>query len=849
MICSFFKKIALSFLLFICFQTAFSQQKSRIFERYDVENGLSSNWVRDIAQDKKGYIWLGTSDGLNRFDGYSMKTYQNNEEDPKSIIANYVRCLYIDKENLLWVGYNGGISRYDADKDGFSHFVNNPNNANSLSSNKVSDITSDSKGNLWIATKDNGICSLDKSTYNFKSYRNTEKEPINFQYTVHCDKKDRLWIGTYNSGIILFDVTTKKYIPISKNEGGLDDSYVMAIYEDYEGTIWAGTAGKGLYFYDEKSNQFILNNSIPKDVVVASISQDNQGNLWVSAENSGLYILDLKNNTSTHLLHNKFISNGIGHNSINTIIRDMNDNMWLGTFASGVNLYKAQNNRFGHVFNDPINPNSLCHNSVLCFTEDSDKNLWIGTDDGGLNKYNSTTGKFDLYPKNGKPGALKSNVIISAFEDKRKTLWVGTYLGGIHWSNKKDGNFKQALTGYSFGSILEDSESNLWLGGWRDGLFLYDRDNNTFKNFSQRDNDPTSISDNFIYYVYEDKNKALWVCTSVGLNRMDDKVNGKFRRFLNDPGNANSLAGNIVYHCYEDSKGRFWVGTAGGLSQMSRDSLKFVTYKEKHGLANNNVLGILEDKDGNLWLSTNKGLSCFNPETKVFKNYNKSDGLQSNQFNVKAQYKLSSGELLFGGINGYNRFNPSDITINKNLPSIAIKDVQAFDNANSGKDGIRKDILNPNKEIILKYSQSNVMFDFVAFNYTNTKKVKYAYKLEGFDTDWKYTDQPNPVNYTNLDPGNYSFKVKAANEDGIWNEVGTQIAVTINPPFWASWWFRGILLIGLCYVLYYVYRKNIAFVLKKQKVLENKMKEKTQQIIEHKEKIDVLTKQLEHKNA
>jgi ligand-binding sensor domain-containing protein len=837
--CFLFKKAASLFFLLVCFQTAFSQQKSRIFERFDVENGLSSNWVRDIAQDKNGYIWLATSDGLNRFDGYTMKTYQKNEEDKKSIIDNYIRCLFVDKENLLWVGYNGGISRYDADKDGFSHFVNNPNNINSLSSNKISDITCDSKGDLWIATKDNGICSLDKSTYNFKSYRNNEKEEINYQFSLHCDRKDRLWIGTYNVGVSLFDTKTKKYISFGSEGNGLEKGYIMSLYEDKDGTIWAGTSGSGLYFFDEKTNRFVLNNSVPKDKVVVSLCQDNQGNLWVSAENSGLYILDLKNNTAIHLLHNKYIANGIGHNSINTIIKDMNDNMWLGTFASGVNLYKAQNNRFGHVFNDPINPNSLCHNSVLCFTEDSEKNLWIGTDDGGLNKYNSATGKFELYTKE-KSNSLKSNVVTSVYEDKQKNIWVGTYLGGIHKMNKKDESFKQNLAGYSFGSILEDNESNLWLGGWRDGLFLYNRNDDTYKTFKQIENDPTSLSDNFVYYVYEDKNNVLWVCTSVGLNRMDDKKSGKFRRFMNDPGNSNSLAGNIVYHCFEDSKGRFWIGTSAGLCQMNRDSIKFVTYKEKHGLANNNVLGILEDKDGNLWMSTNKGISCFNPETKVFKNYNKSDGLQSNQFNVKAQYKLSSGELLFGGINGYNRFNPSDITINKNLPTVAIKDVQAFDNG--GKDGLKKDILNPNKEIVLKYSQSNLMFDFVAFNYTNTKKVKYAYKLDGFDSDWKYIDAPTPVNYTNLDPGTYSFKVKAANEDGLWNEAGTQITVTINPPFWASWWFRGLILAAIGYGCYYVYRKNISFVRKKHKNL-------AKQIMENKEKIEALTKQLGHKNA
>ncbi len=842
------EKIILLLSFLFCSVLSPAQQKSMIFEQFDVENGLSSNWVRDIAQDKQGYMWLATSDGLSRFDGYGFKTYQNNEHDPKSLMVNYIRCIFVDTENILWIGYNDGLSRYDADKDGFAHFTNNPNNVNSIASNKISDITCDSKGNLWIATRDNGICNLDKISYKFINYKSADNPKSNSQFVIHCDQKDRVWIGTYEAGISLFDVRTKKYIPLAEDGNGLEGKFVTAIYEGIDGKIWAGTAKNGLYLFDETSRKFILNSVIPTDKMIVSICQDNDGNIWISAENMGLYILDLKTNTYQNLKHNKYIQNSLGHNSINTIIKDMEGNIWLGTFASGVNLYKVPNNKFGHIFNDPINSNSLSHNAVLSLMEDSDQNLWVGTDDGGLNKYDAATGKFSLYTKANTRKSLTSDVILSVYEDKKKNIWVGTYLEGLHLLDKKKGTFSRTMAGYSFGSILEDSEGYFWLGGWRDGLFLYDRAQGTYKNFQQVDKDPSSLSDNFVYYVYEDKKKNVWVCTSVGLNLLEDKKTGKFRRFVKDPGNPNSLGNNTVYHCYEDSKGRFWIGTAGGLCQMHRDSIKFYTYKEKDGLANNNVLGILEDNEGKLWLSTNKGLSCFDPENKTFKNYNKSDGLQSNQFSGKAQCKLSTGELLFGGINGYNRFNPLDINSNKNIPSIAIKDVQAFDRNSNGEQGIVKDILNPNKDILLESSQSNVTFDYVAFNYANTQKVKYAYKLEGFDADWHYVDKPSPVSYTNLDPGTYYFKVKAANEDGVWNEEGTQLSVTITPSFWASWWFRSFLLLTVVLSGYYIYRKNYSVVVRKQKILETRVKEKSKQIIEHQEKIDALKLELDNKN-
>jgi two-component system sensor histidine kinase ChiS len=844
----FSKKATFIFLFLVCCSTAFSQQKSRIFEQYDQEDGLSSNWVRDIAQDKQGYMWFATSDGLNRFDGYDFKVYQNKEGDPKSLLVNYVRCVFVDNENILWIGYNDGLSRYDAKKDAFAHFTNNPNNLSSISSNKVSDITCDSKGNLWIATKDNGICYLDKNTYKFKSYKNTIDERANSQFVVHCDKKDRLWIGTYTAGMSLFDVKSKKFLSFSEEGSGLEGKFVASIYEGNDGKIWAGTAKDGLYFFDEEKNKFIVNTLIPFDRMIASISQDDEGNIWVSAENLGLYILNVKTNTVENLRHNKYITNSVGHNSINTILKDRNGNIWLGTFASGINLYKVPNNRFGHFFNDPLNPNSLNHNAVLCFTEDCDKNLWIGTDDGGLNKYTTATGKFSFYTKTSQPNSLASNVIISVYEDKRKNIWAGTYLEGLLLMDKKKGTFQKKIPNYSFGSMLEDSESNFWLGGWRDGLFLFNRENNSYKNFTQKDGDPSSISDNFVYYVYEDRRKNVWVCTSVGLNLIEDKVNGRFRRFLHDAGNPNSLGNNTVYHCYEDSKNRFWIGTAGGLCQMNRDSIKFYTLKEKNGLANNNVMEILEDNAGKLWLSTNKGISCFDPETKIFKNYDKSDGLQSNQFSIKAGYKLSSGELLFGGINGYNRFNPQEITINKNAPNVVIKSLQAFETNSSGHEGVKRVSFDISNDITLKSSQSNIIVEYVAFNYTNTKKVKYAYKLEGFESDWNYNDKPEPVKYTNLEQGKYIFKVKAANEDGIWNETGAQITLIIQPPFWATWWFRSIAIIAIGIIAYYMNGRSRRISKKRRKLLENKVLESTNEINKHKEEINALKMELDSKS-
>jgi len=278
-------------LLLLCSTLAFGQQKYKVFEQIDVEKGLSSNWVRDIVQDNNGYIWMATSDGLNRYDGYSIKLYRHNINDPSSLAMNFFHCLHSDADGLIWLGYNGGISKFDPIKDGFVHFTNNPNNVNSIISNKVSDIASDSKGNLWITTRDNGLCQLDKATYNFKSFLDKSNPINNNQYVLICDRKDRVWIGTYYNGILLYDIPSKSFRNVNN---GLKDLEIAAIFEAANGVIWVGTSVGGLYFYDEKSNQFIQFKSIPIGMRILTLDEDIEGDLWVSIENKGLFIINQK---------------------------------------------------------------------------------------------------------------------------------------------------------------------------------------------------------------------------------------------------------------------------------------------------------------------------------------------------------------------------------------------------------------------------------------------------------------------------------------------------------------------------------------------------------------------------
>lgn len=821
--------------------SALAQQKELMFENYTSEQGLSSNWVRDIDQDSLGYMWMATNDGLNRFDGYRFKVYRKEEGNPRSLPSHFIRCMHVDRGGKLWVGFNGGLSEYIKETDDFTNYTFNPNNPSSLPSNKIADVTSDSKNTLWIITREYGLCKYNSGDYSFTRTPYPQAKTGDFN-KMYCDSKDRIWIATNGNGLICYDIKSGKY------EGIVDQpaQHVTYIFEDSNKRLWIGTRDEGLGYVE--NGRFIPSGLVPKNQIIASISEDSHKQLWVSVENQGVMIMDPANvKLIRNITHSQFAPYGLSHNSINSFLLDRDNNFWIGTFAQGVNLLKEPNNLFGHHFHNPVNSNTLSYDATLSFLEDKE-GLWIGTDNGGLNFVDNKTKQFRHFNK--KNTQLPSDVILSLALNGNDKLWVGTYQAGLVSMDKKSGRCESLLPKESIGSLAMDEKNKiLWIGTWGSGIFKYDVQARKITQFKGSPEDPKTLNDNFIFYVYMDKANRMWCCTSTGLHLLENAETGAFRRFVKDPDNVRSIVSNTVYDCFEDAKGRFWIGTSEGLCLMSRDSLNF-TRISPDKFSNENILCIQDDEFGNLWISTNKGLNCYNHETGQVRIYGKKDGLQSDQFSNKAQAKLSTGEIIFGGVNGYNRFFPKDFVKLKGSHDVMIQSFWVLDSEVPVSKEKTKHYSIPFHISLLNEVQmpddlNSVRFEFVSLDYNNAERLNYAYMLEGFDTDWRIADQSRIASYTNLDPGTYRLKIKCWLFGETQDRPVKELIINIKHPFWQTWWFIGLMLIAGGFAVYQLYKLSVSALKRRQVMLEDKVKERTRQIEKQKEQIEHLYLELE----
>lgn len=849
----------LSILLLISVHVTMGQDQPIRFEHIGTEQGLSQSNVICILQDSRGFMWFGTREGLNKYDGYTFTVYKNDPANPHSISNNFIRDIIETKDGDLWIATLGGLSHYDRHKDRFTSFKHDPRNRRSISSNVVASLLEDSKGNLWVGTED-GLNEFDRSTKLFThfNYRTSDKSSIGDGYirSVFEDSKGCLWIGTYNGGLNLFHEKTgtfTRYQYDSGNNSSLSHNNVYAIFEDSKQRLWIGTNGGGLNLFNRANNEFIHykydefnENSISGNSVYA-INEDAQQQLWIGTENGGLSLLDPETGVFHNYRNDEADNTSLSNNSVYAIHRDRKGNMWLGTFNGGINLVDPDRRKFTH-YKHVVLKNSLSNNNVLCIYEDSQRNVWIGTDGGGLNLFDPRTGRFThfIHEKNNR-NSICGNYVLTVCEDSKGNLWIGTWGDGVTVFNKANKTFKHfkndpantaSLSSNNAWKIFEDREKNIWIGTYGGGLNLFDPAKQSFTRYQHDEKKRNGISSNNIYSIAEDTRGQLWISTDGGGLNLFDKKTKSFTHFLHDD-SSNSIAGNTTGTIYQDKNDNLWIGTTTGLSFFSNKTKRFTNYTTADGLPNNVIFGILEDGDGNLWISTNKGISRFNPTTKRFKNFGMSDGLQSNEFKQQAYCKSYNGSMYFGGNNGFNLFSPSDITDHSFDPPLLVTGFQVFNKevpvAGEGVESPLKENISEVKEITLPYASAVISFEFASLNYTVAEKKQYEYLLEGFDGKWNNIGSRRTATYTNLDPGKYVFKVRGLNNDGTWSTTITSLQLTILPPFWMTWWFRTlciVLVIG-CFVAFY--RMRLRTVNRQKEKLEQLVKERTDEIVLQKE--------------
>jgi len=823
------------------------------FERMTVEDGLSQNAVLTILQDQKGFMWFGTEDGLNKFDGYNFSVFKHDPEDPTTIIDNLISKLFEDQNGDLWIGTRSGLDRYDRSTGNFTHYQNDPGDPNSLSGTWVVTIHEDREGFLWIGTDDGGLNQFNLETGTFTHYLHDPEDPTslsnNSVRVIFEDQKGNLWIGT-RDGLNRFDHTTETFVHYQndpKDPHSLSDNNVTAILDDQQGTLWVGTEGGGLNQLDPSSLSFIHYRNNPQDLDslshdrIRSLFEDHTGRLWVGTQN-GLDFLNPIGDLFIHFRHDPSDPFSLSSNSIWSIYEDRTGVLWFGTYGGGLSKYTHAANQFNLYQHQSNNSISLSDNMVWAIAEDHNGIVWIGTFNGGLNKLDRSTGTFTVFQHDpNDPSSISSNDIRAILEDHTGQLWVGTS-GGldrfdpitesfIHY--KHDPDDPSSLSEDRVIVLLEDHSGNLWVGTRTNGLNRMDPTTRTFTRYQHDPNDLGSLGDNRVWALHEDHTGAIWVGTIGGLN-MWDETKDQFTRYNHDPEDPQSLSNDAVFSIYEDTTGAIWIGTwGGGLDHFNREKQTFTHYTEKDGLANNVIYGIEVDKDGYLWLSTNVGLSKFDSQTETFKNYDVSDGLQNNEFNVGAHFRSESGELFFGGIQGFNAFFPDQVIESSHIPPVVITSFAKFNQP------VQLDLAEGD-HIQLSYRENFISFEFAALDYNAPKKNQYAYMLEGFDEDWIESGTRRYASYTNLRGGDYLFRVKGSNSDGVWNEEGVSIRITVTPPIWETWWFIGSVILVLTGALFAGYRLRVRSIEARSRELEFLVEERTEEIEQRTQELETL---------
>lgn len=816
-------------------------QNSLKFTHLSISDGLSQSIVYSILQDSRGFMWFGTQDGLNKYDGYQFTVYRYNPNDPTSLSDNEIFVVHEDRNGTLWIGTGNGLNRLDREQGKFVRYFHDPENPDSLSNNTVWSIYEDNSGNLWIGTDGGGLNRFDPQRETFVHYQHNPNNPNSLSHNsvwpIYQDQTGILWIGTDGGGLNRFDIEQNKlthYHPDAQNLESLSN-FITSIYEDHTGTLWIGTSG-GLHQFDRQQKTFVHYFHDPDDPntlshnAVWALSEDREGHLWIATDGGGLNLYDRKQKQFLHYQHDPQTPTSLSHNAIMSIYQDGAGSIWVGTGGGGLNQFNPLQDKFVHYFNEPQNPNGLNSQNILSIYEDRDGLLWVGTEGGGLNQFDRQRQKVTHYlsePQN--PDTISHNDVSSIAEDSTGVLWIGTYGGGLNQFSRSQNKFvhyqnnpenPNSLSNNYILSIYEDHTGILWIGT-REGLNKFDRQTGQFVHYSHEPKNPNSLSHNEIASIYEDQTGMLWIGTHEGLNKFD-RLTNQFVRYQHDDIVPTTLSNNDITAVYEDKTGTLWIGTfGGGLNQFDRETEHFYAYREKEGLPNDVIYAILEDNQGHLWLSTNKGLSKFNPKTKDIRNYDVFDGLQSNEFNAASSYKSQSGELFFGGINGFNAFYPARIKDNPYTPPIVLTAFEIFNKpVKISADSPLQQSLSETKDITLSYQQSFFSFEFAALNFLQPEKNQYAYRLEGLDKDWNYIGTRRKAYYTNVSHGTYMFRVKGSNNDGVWNEQGTAIKITVLPPPWKTWWAYTLYVITLLAIILNYIRIQRQKLEKKQQELE-----------------------------
>ncbi len=827
---------------------SYSQTKLLRFNHITTEDGLSSSWVRCIYQDKTGFIWFATSDGLNRYDGNAIKAFKADPYDKNSLIHGAVTYIAKRSNNELWICTEQGVSIFNLVNNSFNQFPY-------LNKVRVTHVLKDHNKITWFSTY-SGIFCYNATDSVWHNYRNIpgNANSLSFDQVHMCleDQDNNFWIATQH-GLNLFDRENETFHRYYADESrnSLSGNDIISLVQDRNNRIWIGLgdAGVDLMLYED-------NNPLKATFIHVTDSRNNallidrNSTLWIgNSMGMGISLIDLNSigDLNTIPIYNiKNTSddiNSLSDNTISSIMEDRDGGIWIGTFAGGIDYYNPMQKKFNIVKHVPGDENSLHNNVVNCFLED-DHYLWVGTEEG-LCRLDRRTGKFKTFLHNEfDPYSIGANGIICMLKDSRGNLWIGTWAGGLNRYSYQQQNFTRfmvdeknyaSISSNNIFALFEDNRGFLWVGTNGGGLNRYDYATGKFKCYKPESDNPKSIYHNAVNDICETSLGELFISVYHALDVFDYNTE-TLNHYIHNENDSTSLSSGNVIDIFEDSHKNLWIATSVGLNLFNRNTRSFKHFNTKHGLPSNSIMAVNEDDNGNLWLSTNNGLSKVElgkkqPRFSVFHNYMVADGLQGNEFVRRSTYTDENGNLYFGGTKGYTWFHPDSIFNNPIPPEVVITDFRLLNMSDSEVDNLKltKNI-NFLSRIVLSYDQSDFIIEFAALNYLNSQKNEYSYILEGYESKWHNVGNRNEATYTNIDPGHYYFKVRGSNNDDVWSKDVKTLSIMIRPPWWNTVLFKIAVIILIIALVYVIYKLRVKILTKQKKILEEKVSERTTEL-------------------
>ena len=808
-------RVLLVFLFFIRLLPLGAQELS--FRHLAVEDGLSQNTINCIYQDAYGFLWFGTQDGLNAYDGYDFTVFRYDPEDSATLSHNWIWDIIEDTANNLWIATWNGLTKYDRELRTFKRFLPDSTDHGSISGTRPASMVRDGHGRIWVAVWGGGLNLLDPVTETFISYRKAQHPdrnyPGDYVRKLFIDKEGILWVGTWN-GLWKCPLPEKgdpvfeRYNHQPGDASSLSSDRITSFAQDHQGNLWIGTLGGGLNLYHPEYNAFERFMHDPADVHsisnndITCIDTSIPGSLWVGTVSSGLNLFDPESRNFRPYRSDPADPRSLASDNVYALFTDRGGIFWVG--AGGLNIYNPGLLRFACPGPLEMLSEQLEGKSVYTLLEDSRGKLWAGSYHNGLACLDPGTSRITWYTNQpGNPNSLSSNSITSIAEAPDGTIWVSTAGDGLNrldpnvgkWTRFREiaGQVETAGLDHISG-IVTDDKGTLWIATSDHGIILYQPETDTYRSLRTDPGDPGSLSGDYLLRIFKDSHGDIWLGTwGAGLNRFEGEEKG-FTRFMSDPSDPNSLPDNIIHSIYEqvlDTSRIIWVGTANGLAYMDPDEpAKGFRPSEANGeLPSHSVYGTLFDSKNQQWISTNSGISVYNVNDQTLKHYTHRDGLPGNEFNAGAFLELDQGFFAFGGIEGLLVFHPDSVGESTFQPKVALTSFSVLnEQVYSGMD------LNAMESITLSHRQNFFSFEFSSMDFSDPENNRFMYMLEGIDGDWIHSGDRNFAAYTKIDPGEYHFRVKGTNSDGRWSESEASMWLTITPPFWQRWWFRATLI-------------------------------------------------------